>query len=58
MTTFVLILFLQLPNQLSASVRIGFDNDAACVAAARTISTEMKAHNPGADIIWSCVRQG
>lgn len=57
MLTFILILFLELPNQTTASVRIGFDSRDTCVAAAKTTTDALKAQDNRAQVVWSCVQQ-
>ena len=57
MTSYILILFLLLPNQTTASVRVGFDSLEACTTAAKATADNLKKDTPGATVDWSCNKQ-
>jgi hypothetical protein len=57
--SYILILFALFNNQATAAVRIGFDSQITCVAAAKEM-TEAMQRNPdmqGVKVTWSCVQQ-
>ena len=54
---FILILFAFYNNSATAAVRVGFDSQISCVAAAKEVAANIKASNPDAKIDWSCVQQ-
>jgi hypothetical protein len=57
MTAYILIFFVTMNNNMSASVKVGFNSEETCVSAAREMATKLKVLNTGADVVWSCVRQ-
>jgi hypothetical protein len=54
---YILILFMMLPNQTTASVRVGFTSQETCVEGAKVVAANLKANNPGATVDWSCIKQ-
>jgi hypothetical protein len=57
MNSWILILFAAYANNATAAVRVGFDSQITCVAAAKEVADKIKASNPDAKIDWSCVKQ-
>jgi hypothetical protein len=57
MSAYILILFALFDNSATAAVRIGFDSQITCVAAAKEVSDNLLKSHPNAKIDWSCVKQ-
>lgn len=57
MTTYILILFALFDGSATAAVRIGFNTQDTCVAAAKEVSGNLLREHPGAKVDWSCVKQ-
>ena len=57
MSAYILILFAMFDNTATAAVRVGFDSQITCVAAAKEVAANILQSNPKAKIDWSCVKQ-
>jgi hypothetical protein len=57
MTAYILILFALFDGSATAAVRIGFNSQETCVAAAKEVSANLLQTHPDAKVDWSCVRQ-
>lgn len=57
MTTYILILFALFDNSATAAVRVGFDSQITCVAAAKEVAENLLKSHPDAKVDWSCVKQ-
>lgn len=57
MSAYILILFALFDGSATAAVRVGFDSQITCVAAAKEVATNLSQAHPGAKIDWSCVKQ-
>ncbi len=57
MSSYILILFALFDGSATAAVRVGFDSQITCVAAAKDLSDMLKQSNPGAKVDWACVKQ-
>jgi len=55
--TYILLFFVMYANGPSTSVRVGFDSQATCVAAAKDTQAQLKTSYPDARIDWACVKQ-
>jgi hypothetical protein len=54
---YILILFALFDGGATAAVRVGFDSQITCVAAAKEVSSQLLSSHPQAKIDWSCVKQ-
>lgn len=54
---FALILFVTFGSGATASVKVNFDGQIACVMAAKTLEQETRVVTPDAKVIWACVSQ-
>ena len=50
MTAYILILFAVFGNGATAAVRVGFDSQITCVAAAKEVAAQLKTSHPEAKI--------
>lgn len=57
MTSYILILFALFDGGATAAVRIGFDSQITCVAAAKDVTENLLRAHPAAKVDWSCVKQ-
>jgi hypothetical protein len=57
MSAYILILFALFDGGASAAVRVGFDSQITCVAAAKDLTDQLKRSHPNATIDWACVKQ-
>jgi len=57
MSAWILILFATFDGSATAAVRIGFDSQITCVAAAKEVAAQLQSSHPNAKIDWSCVKQ-
>ncbi len=57
MSAYILILFALFDGSATAAVRVGFDSQITCVAAAKEVADNLKRSHPDATIDWSCVKQ-
>ena len=57
MTAYILILFAMFDGGINTAVRVGFNSQETCVAAAKTVTDNVQQSHPGAKIDWSCVKQ-
>jgi hypothetical protein len=53
-TTWILIFFATFDASSQAAVRVGFNSNESCAAAARELQAKFK---PGTEVTWACVKQ-